>query len=94
VLVRAASLDGDGPRDVGLEDAIASFRDIEETLYQVGSSLLDALERIAPAKATVEFGLEVAVKGGRLLSVLVDAGSSASLKVTLEWTPGAARHAG
>ena len=48
-------------------------------------NLFDALETIAPSNASVEFGLELALKGGKLVSVFVDAGGSASLRVNLSW---------
>ena len=66
-----------------------SFDAVGEALQGVGSVIVDSLERIKPSKATVEFGLELGVKGGSLVSVFVDSGSKASLKVTLEWESGA-----
>ncbi|MGW2778206.1 CU044_2847 family protein [Streptomyces olivaceoviridis] len=86
-----ATLPG-GPQDVGL-DRLLSFDVVGEALQGVGSVIVDSLERIKPSKATVEFGLELGVKGGSLVSVFVDSGSKASLKVTLEWESGA-RNAG
>lgn len=81
-----------GPQDVGL-DRLLSFDAVGEALQGVGSVIVDSLERIKPSKATVEFGLELGVKGGSLVSVFVDSGSKASLKVTLEWES-SARDAG
>lgn len=44
------------------------------------------MEKAAPAKTTVELGIELAVKNGELTGLLVNGQASTSLKVTLEWT--------
>ncbi|WP_405643860.1 CU044_2847 family protein [Streptomyces sp. NBC_00019] len=77
-----------GPQDVGL-DRLLSFDAVTDSLQGVGAAIVDSMERIRPSKATVEFGLELAVKGGGLVGIFVDTGSKASLKITLEWESGA-----
>jgi hypothetical protein len=42
------------------------------------------LEKVKPKKASVEFGLEVAVESGKLTTLLVKGASTANLKITLE----------
>ncbi|MEV6104312.1 CU044_2847 family protein [Streptomyces sp. NPDC051940] len=77
-----------GPQDVGL-DRLLSFAPVSDALQGVGSVIAGSMEKIKPSRATVEFGLELGVKGGSLVSVFVDSGSKASLRITLEWERGA-----
>ncbi|ONK09549.1 CU044_2847 family protein [Streptomyces sp. MP131-18] len=91
MMARVQQLDGAsprGPQDVGF-DRLLSLEAVGEALEGVGAVIVASLERIKPSKAVVEFGLELGVKGGSLVSVFVDSGSKASLKVTLEWESGA-----
>ncbi|MFF9193818.1 CU044_2847 family protein [Streptomyces sp. NPDC014779] len=59
----------------GVTAALASFAG------QVG----DALHRAAPDRATVEFGCQLGLQGGRLTALVVQGTADASLRVTLEW---------
>jgi hypothetical protein len=68
----------------GLEDAI-SFEGVRNTISAIASSLTGALEDAKPDEATVEFGLELAVKSGKLTGLLVEGSGTTSLKVTLVW---------
>jgi hypothetical protein len=73
-----------GPQDIGLEQLV-SLDAITHTLQGVAVTVLGALEQVKPSRATVEFGLALTVKGGKLMSLLVASEGDASLKVTLEW---------
>jgi len=55
------------------------------TLEGMSVAVKSALAKAAPDKASVEFGLELAVRAGALTAMLVGAEGNASLKVTLEW---------
>ncbi|MEV6330027.1 CU044_2847 family protein [Streptomyces sp. NPDC051909] len=59
----------------GVTAALASFAD------QIGA----ALHRAAPDRATVEFGCQLGLEGGRLTALVVQGTVDASLRVTLEW---------
>ncbi|WP_165975485.1 CU044_2847 family protein [Actinomadura rubrisoli] len=78
---------GGGPQDVGFGRP-KSFDAVTETLQGIGIAIIGALDNVKPSRASVEFGLELAVKGGKLVSVFVDADTKASLKVVLEWERG------
>jgi hypothetical protein len=82
--VHAADPVGSGPRDIGLSEAL-SFEGVSDTLEQIGRAVVGALVNVKPERARVEFGLELAVKSGRLTGLLVEGNANASLKVTLEW---------
>jgi hypothetical protein len=47
--------------------------------------LTTALKKVKPKKASVEFGLEVAVESGKLTTLLVKGTGTANLKIALEW---------
>jgi hypothetical protein len=88
VLVRAEKVgdDGpdDGPEDVGFTDAF-TFSAISDTVRGVATDIHQALKSVEPDVTEVEFGLELAVKGSKLVCLLVDGETKATLKVRLEW---------
>ena len=65
------------PRDIG---------DLTEAISGVSESVLAALRKVQPKKASVEFGVEVAVEAGHLTALLVRGSGNATIKVTLEWS--------
>jgi hypothetical protein len=76
-----------GPADVGATDAIKDLpvEELRDTIEGVSQSVVEAVEGAFPDEVSVEFGLELAVKTGKLVSVLAEASGKASLKVTLTW---------
>jgi hypothetical protein len=76
----------DGPQNVastGLQHL-----DVEElgrTVRGLSASLYQAVDSLLPDEVEVEFGLELALKSGKLISMLAEAGATASVKVTLGW---------
>jgi Trypsin-co-occurring domain 1 len=73
-----------GPQPVSLDEAL-SFDGVRDTIKAVCGQLAEAWEQVKPDEATVEFGLRLVVKTGKLTGLLVDGGGEASLKVTLTW---------
>ena len=82
VAVRASQLGG--AQDVSALDAL-EFENVTRTIEDIAEAIGDTLDRITPRAATVSFGIEVAVKSGKLVSLLAEAGGTATLTVTLEW---------
>ncbi len=76
--------DGGGPRTVGLDD-VFSFEYVRDTVAAIGTELTRAWETIRPAEATVEFGLSLTVRSGKLTGLIVDGDGGANLKITLSW---------
>ena len=76
----------DGPQNVasgGLQRL-----DVEElgrTVRGLSASLYQAVDSLMPDEVEVEFGLELALKSGKIISMLAEAGATASVKVTLGW---------
>ncbi|ALC19577.1 CU044_2847 family protein [Streptomyces pristinaespiralis] len=92
VLVRAGQVHGDtaaedfdeGPANVGLREAL-SFSAVSSTIRGVAAEVHRALEAAAPDVAEVELGFEMALKGSRMVCLLVDSEAKATIRVRLEW---------
>ena len=69
--------------DVGL--AGVSFEGVGKSLKAIAEEIGEVLADIKPSRASVEFGLEIGMESGQLISVLVKGTGSATLKVTLDW---------
>lgn len=85
-LVRATDLDGGGfgATKAGFADRF-DFDDVVATLEAVSGAIRAGLAKAAPDKVTVELGIELTVKSGRLTGLVVEGGGTASLSITLEW---------
>ncbi|QIP83691.1 hypothetical protein GLX30_06010 [Streptomyces sp. Tu 2975] len=91
VLVRAQHLhraqdeeDDQGPSNVGLRDAL-SFSTVSTAIRGVAAEVHRAVASVGPDVAEVELGFEVALKGSRLVCLLADAETKATIRVRLEW---------
>jgi hypothetical protein len=85
-LVRAVDLDGQAAEKVAWRETY-SLADVSETLEGIAQAIRSGLEKVTPSKTTVEFGIDVALKNGKLTGLVVEGEANASLKVTLEWGP-------
>lgn len=63
------------------------FDEVAATLTGVTKALRGALDKVAPDKVTVELGVELVVKAGKLTALIVEGQGTATLKITLEWSP-------
>ncbi|WNO70402.1 CU044_2847 family protein [Streptomyces sp. AM8-1-1] len=81
--------DEEGPRDTGFGDAVSRrLDDLSGTLDTVTRTVRAGLRNAAPDEVALEFGIEVAAKSGKLVSVLTETGGKATLKVTVTWRKG------
>ena len=72
----------------GLEtvgSSLLPFQNVSESIGHIASSIVPALEKVKPKKATVEFGVEIALESGQLTALLVKGTGTSNLKITLEW---------
>ena len=85
-LVQVAELDGaGGPAEkVGWKDTF-DLAQVSGTLEGISQAIRSGLDKVKPSKTTVELGIQLAVKNGKLTAMLVEGQAEASLKVTLEW---------
>ena len=88
-LVRANDLD-EPTRGATKTSALSAFDfdEVSGVLEGLSVALRQALAKASPDKVTVELGLELAVKSGKLTGLLVEGEGTASLAVTLEWNGG------
>ena len=91
VLVRAGDAEfyvevaeGGGPATVGL-DEVLSFDGVRATVEGIAGELSRAWARVKPLEASVEFGLKLSAKSGKLTGLIVEGGGEASLSVSLTW---------
>jgi hypothetical protein len=61
------------------------FSDVGEVIEGIATDIVSALQKVKPAKTSVEFGLELKAESGGLLSMLAKGGATGDLKITLEW---------
>lgn len=58
------------------------------------AELDQAWNTVKPTEATVEFGLSLTAKSGKLTGLVVEGDAAASLKVTMVWNSAACRRTG
>jgi hypothetical protein len=61
------------------------FDGVTKSLEGITNAIRTAVAKAAPSKVSVELGMELAVKSGALVGLIVDGESSGSLTITLEW---------
>ena len=72
-----------GEEDVAF--TLPSFKPVTDAIEGIATSIVDTLHKVKPKKASVEFGLEVALEAGQLTALLVKGSATSNLKITLEW---------
>ena len=74
---------------LGGEEEVAftlpSFEGVTHAIEGIAQSVVSTLEKVKPRKASVEFGLEVALESGQITALLVKGSGTSNLKITLEW---------
>ena len=81
VRVQATALGGE--EDVAF--GVKSFEDVRKAVEGIAGEFGEVFKAVGPRKASVEFGVEVALESGKLTALLVKGSGTASMKVTLEW---------
>lgn len=88
VLARVAAVDGGGAEKASVGIPNFDFDDVGESVQGLAEVLKAALVKVAPDKVSVELGLELAVKSGKLTGLIVEGEGKGSLAVTIEWAGG------
>jgi hypothetical protein len=89
LLARVQEVDGGGATKVGWRDRL-DFDEVAGAVSGVAEAIQSAMETAAPDKVSVTVGLELAVKSGKLVALVVEGDAKASLSVTMEWDRGPA----
>lgn len=74
------------PQPVAAGRAAVKFDQLMEPLKGITDVVFRSLREMKVPKATVEFGMEMAMESGALTALLVRGSGTANLKVTLEWS--------
>ncbi len=61
------------------------FKQVTEALQEIVGNLKETLDRVKPDKASVKFGVEMAVEAGDLTALIVKGSGKGNLEITLEW---------
>lgn len=64
---------------------VRSFQEVTNAIEGIVDAVAGTLQRVRPSKATVKFGLEVAVESGSLTVLIVKGSSKANLEISMEW---------
>ncbi|MEA5479552.1 CU044_2847 family protein [Pseudanabaena galeata UHCC 0370] len=71
---------------VDVASGASEFKDVTDALEEIVQAIAEPINRANPTKATVKFGLEIAVESGKLIAVLGKGSAKANLEIALEWT--------
>lgn len=83
IYMEVEPLGGSGREDVS--SRALPFEEVSSALESIVKAVAKPITAAMPTKASVEFGLEIAVKEGHLIAAWVRSTGTANLKVTLEW---------
>jgi hypothetical protein len=72
-----------GEQDVSSQ--MLSFQDLTDAIEGITGAIANSINKVKPDKATVELGLEVAIKSGKLTALWVEGTGKGNLKITLQW---------
>ena len=72
-----------GKEDVGLN--LKPLAEIGDTIEGIIQAVAAPIRKAQPKKATVKFGLELAMESGELTTIIVKGSGKANLEITLEW---------
>jgi len=72
-----------GREDVAFD--AKQFQPVAEAIEGVVQMIAAPLQKVKPKKATVKFGMELAIESGQLTAIIVKGSGKANLEITLEW---------
>lgn len=75
-----------GEENVSSSKKLFSFDEVSGSIEGIAKSLVETFKKVAPDKASIEFGVEIAVESGNLTALIVKGAATGNLKVTLEWS--------
>jgi hypothetical protein len=72
-----------GREDVGFD--VKQFQPVADAIEGVVQMIAVPIQKVKPKKATVKFGMELAIESGQLTAVIVKGSGKGNLEITLEW---------
>ncbi len=73
-----------GREDVASFDP-KQFQPVADAIEGLVQLIASPIQKVKPKKATVKFGMELAIESGQLTAVIVKGSGKANLEITLEW---------
>ncbi|MEM7556556.1 MAG: CU044_2847 family protein [Cyanobacteria bacterium P01_A01_bin.84] len=62
------------------------FEQVTNAVEVIANSMTQTIKKVQPSKASIELGLEVGLKEGKLVTLIVQNSAKANFKITLEWS--------
>jgi hypothetical protein len=72
-----------GREDVGFD--VKQFQPVADAIEGMVQMIAAPIQKVKPKKATVKFGMELALESGQLTAVIVKGSGKGNLEITLEW---------
>ena len=72
-----------GREDVSFDPK--QFQPVADEIEGVVQMIAAPIQKVRPKKATVKFGMELAIESGQLTAIIVKGSGKANLEITLEW---------
>jgi Trypsin-co-occurring domain 1 len=64
---------------------VKQFQPVADAIEGVVQMIAAPIQKVKPKKATVKFGMELAIESGSLTAVIVKGSGKGNLEITLEW---------
>ena len=61
------------------------FQPVADAIEGVVQMIASPIQKVKPRKASVRFGMELAIESGQLTAIVVKEAGKANLEITLEW---------
>jgi len=83
-----ANAPDDEEADVSYSDFTEALRldDLQGAIEGIAQMVKEAMDKIAPSKASVEFAIELSIESGKLTALWVKGAGKANLKIAMEWS--------
>lgn len=72
-----------GREDVGFD--VKQFQPVADAIEGVVQMIAAPLQKVKPKKASVKFGMELAIESGQLTAIIVKGSGKGNLEIALEW---------
>jgi hypothetical protein len=72
-----------GRQDVSFD--VKQFQPVADAIEGVVQMIAVPIQKAKPKKATVKFGMEMAIESGQLTALIVKGSGKGNLEITLEW---------
>lgn len=61
------------------------FEEVTIAIESLSKEIAEIVHKVKPDRASVKFGVDIAVESGKLTAVLVKGSNTANIEITLEW---------